>query len=240
MRSSPKPPERQIGGRTAIGTARVRRYMKPYVYEQDDQAYLLRAKDRFWSKVEKSTPYKCWEWKAAKHKSGYGAFSYRGGPIEAHRIAVLLDGRSIPDGMWIDHICRNHACVNPAHLRVVEPRINCIENSISVTAINAAKTHCHRGHPFDDENTSVRNGTRECRACRRETANRRYHETKVKRPPRPRPVKTHCPKGHAYKIYDDGRKRCPTCMYAYDQTRPPRPLRIRKKKPKKAPPWASA
>lgn len=32
---------------------------------------------------------------------------------------------------------------------------------------NARKTDCWRGHPFNDENTLVRNGRRHCRECRR-------------------------------------------------------------------------
>ena len=32
---------------------------------------------------------------------------------------------------------------------------------------NSIKTHCKRGHPFDEENTFINHsGSRECRACR--------------------------------------------------------------------------
>jgi hypothetical protein len=43
-------------------------------------------------------------------------------------------------------------------------------------ARNAAKTHCPRGHPYDDANTYISpRGSRICRKCRSEAQNARYH-----------------------------------------------------------------
>jgi transcription elongation factor Elf1 len=69
--------------------------------------------------------------------------------------------------MVLDHICRNRACVNPGHLRVVTPKQNVLENSLGRTAINKCKTHCPKGHPFDDENTFRAGTQRQCRECGR-------------------------------------------------------------------------
>jgi hypothetical protein len=80
-----------------------------------------------------------------------------------------LTNGPIPDGLVTDHLCRNRACVNPAHLRLVTPGVNVVYNSKSDAAMLARQTHCKRGHPFDDENTYYNSGKpyRQCRECRR-------------------------------------------------------------------------
>lgn len=41
--------------------------------------------------------------------------------VTAHRAAwVYANGRQVPDGMTIDHICKTKRCVNPSHLRTME------------------------------------------------------------------------------------------------------------------------
>ena len=65
----------------------------------------------------------------------------------------------------LDHFeCDNKACANPTHVRLVTQREN-ILRSDSLQALNAAKTHCHRGHEFTPENIYERPDGRECRAC---------------------------------------------------------------------------
>lgn len=91
--------------------------------------------------------------------------SYNDRLLMVHRIAYELAVGPIPVGLVIDHLCRNHSCINPEHL---EPVTN-VENVMrgeSAWARNARKTHCKRGHEFTDENTIRRNGTRSCRQCR--------------------------------------------------------------------------
>jgi len=132
---------------------------------------LDKVRQVFGQRVNRGSDTDCWPWIAGM-SHGYGKMVFRGRQIEAHRIAVILDGRSIPDGMFVDHTCMNRACVNPAHLRVVDPATNTLENSNSAAALNAAKTHCKRGHAFDEKNTGLyRNGQkvgRSCRTCSRE------------------------------------------------------------------------
>jgi hypothetical protein len=134
-----------------------------------------RDADRFWSKVT-SGDGGCWIWTAAL-VSGYGRFhtgarkdgTRRG--ILAHRWAYESLRAEIPDGLFLDHLCRNRACVNPWHL---EPVTNQVNNQRGLTghasgARQRAITRCPAGHAYDDENTYVdRRGKRFCRACKRE------------------------------------------------------------------------
>ena len=72
--------------------------------------------ERFWQKVNRTDT--CWLWTGALH-CGYGELNVNRVNISAHRYSYTLHFGAIPDGMEIDHICRNRACVNPDHLRAV-------------------------------------------------------------------------------------------------------------------------
>lgn len=88
----------------------------------------------------------CWEWQAFRHK-GYGRFLL-GGPTRAHRVAYEILNGPIPDGMVIDHLCRNKGCVNPTHLEAVSQWEN-MQRHYSL------QTHCIRGHEFTPENNTA-------------------------------------------------------------------------------------
>jgi len=72
--------------------------------------------DRFWEKVAIKGADECWEWQATRNASGYGRFKVNGVLQSAHRVVFTLDGRSIPDGAYVLHVCDNPPCCNPAHL----------------------------------------------------------------------------------------------------------------------------
>jgi len=87
----------------------------------------------------------------------------------------------IPDGFHIDHLCRNRACANPAHLEAVPPRVN-ILRGVGMSAIHARQTHCVNGHPFDAENTLILpDGERCCRTCNRERQRQRNARLRAQR-----------------------------------------------------------
>ena len=82
--------------------------------------------ERFWSKVVKRDD-GCWEWIAARKASGYGVFNTDGrfGPVRRAHVLAYEDRRGpVPDGLEIDHLCRNRWCVNPDHMEPVTHREN--------------------------------------------------------------------------------------------------------------------
>lgn len=78
---------------------------------------------RFWFYVDK--PDACWPFRLDIDRDGYGNIEWRGKRARAHRVSWELAGRDLPEWpMVLDHICKNRACVNPAHLRVVSQADN--------------------------------------------------------------------------------------------------------------------
>ncbi len=66
----------------------------------------------------------CWIWIGAK-RGGYGRFKVAGQKsVTAHRASYELHVGPIPEGMQLDHLCRNPACVNPSHLEPVSAAEN--------------------------------------------------------------------------------------------------------------------
>jgi hypothetical protein len=156
-------------------------------------------------------------------------FGVAGKTLGAHRVAYELWVKPIPEGMEIDHLCHpgdgscppetclHRICVNPAHLEAVtgaenKRRSNCI------SAQEAKRTHCIRGHEFTPENTRIRirrsgNETRACKECERiaDPLTGRPNVAEVNA------AKTHCPAGHEYTpentIIDpsNGGRRCKIC-----------------------------
>lgn len=85
---------------------------------------------------------------------------------QGHTVAYIEKHGAIPEGMVLDHLCRNRACINPDHLEPVTQRENILRGE-GVAAKNAQKTHCKHGHQFTKENTYLYQGKRLCRECRR-------------------------------------------------------------------------
>lgn len=77
--------------------------------------------DRFWAYVDKTDD--CWVWTGYKLR-GYGQLQVKGKTQKAHRVAYELEVGLIPDGLVLDHLCRNRACVRPTHLEAVRQSTN--------------------------------------------------------------------------------------------------------------------
>lgn len=154
--------------------------------------------DRFWRQVEKTDT--CWNWLGGKNVTGYGKFWSNGRTVRPHRWAYEHEVGPIPEELQLDHLCRNRGCVRPDHLEAVTGMVNTGRGG------NAIKTHCKRGHPFDEENTyvikpspSTPHGGRQCKTCRN-AAIARYSAKRAaaRGPAQPRPLKTHCKWGHEF------------------------------------------
>jgi len=121
---------------------------------------------RFWAKVDRKGPDDCWIWRASL-MDGYGRLKINGRHVRASRFAYELLVGPIPEGLEPDHLCRNRACVNPAHIEPVTHQINDLRG-VGVGALNARKAHCPQGHPYDLLNTYISpSGGRFCRVCQR-------------------------------------------------------------------------
>jgi hypothetical protein len=122
-------------------------------------------RDRIMEKVEIDAN-GCWLWTGTIDTRGYGTISY----IHAgrrtwnvYRLAYELLRGPIPEGLELDHLCRNRACLNPEHLEPVTHEENMRRSA------PAQRTHCKRGHEYTPENTEYgAKGWRNCRTCRRE------------------------------------------------------------------------
>jgi len=123
---------------------------------------------RFLDKISTVDDSDCWTWGASTNTDGYGIFKIDGVVKRAHKVSYEFFIGFVPDGLEIDHLCRNRSCVNPLHL---EPVIHYENTKRGDAGVNSrAKTHCPTGHPYRGENLRVGpNGHRYCRRCRQIT-----------------------------------------------------------------------
>ena len=133
-------------------------------------------------------PSGCWEWRAATGGNGYGIFWNGERTMVAHRWAYEQFTGPIPDGLELDHLCRNRCCVNPSHLEPVTHRENGLRGIAGQHRIEWPKTNteCVNGHTLDEENTRTGFNPdgrtyRVCKTCKRENRRKFYkkHSAKI-------------------------------------------------------------
>lgn len=112
----------------------------------------------------------CWNYPTL-NEGGYGVIGMggRGAPTRrTHRLTYESFVGTIPDGTEIDHLCRNRACCNPAHLEPVNRSTN-VRRGLRKTS----QSHCANGHMFSEQNTKQTKRQRVCIECSR-AASREY------------------------------------------------------------------
>ena len=125
--------------------------------------------ERFWSKVDKTEV--CWNWTELLTNNGYGQFSIKGKAVRAHRWIFQRVFGELPKDILVCHKCDNPKCVRPDHLFAgtsQDNNIDTVKKQRYVSA-NAMKTHCKRGHSFDEHSrpkTNSKGGIgRFCKKC---------------------------------------------------------------------------
>lgn len=149
----------------------------------------------------------CWEWRGALN-NGYGWLSIDGVSQYAHRRSFVENVGPVPDGLTIDHLCKNRKCVNPTHMEPVTLGQNTRRRFPSYVG-NDDMSKCIRGHDLTP-------GLNYCRTCAFGDGARPYRG--------PQRDLTHCPHGHEYSgtnlIFNkNGHRVCRKCKAADHQRR---------------------
>ncbi len=119
----------------------------------------------------------CWVSSLAANKNGYTRIQVkregRTAPELSHRVSYEVLVGPIPDGLVLDHLCRNPPCVNPDHLEPVTLRENFMRGEHPL-AVAARTNTCLQGHSLDDVYVN-KNGSRRCRICTLAGMRRRWN-----------------------------------------------------------------
>jgi hypothetical protein len=153
---------------------------------------LMKLPERFQRKVTVCRA--CWIWTGATAK-GYAHYQFEGKLGPGHRFSYEFFHGNIPDGLVLDHKCRNRLCVNPLHLEPVTVHEN-VKRSLP---FRKYATACPNGHEYTDGSYYLVVGKR-CKKCAAThgATRRKRAKTNIVRKPHWNSVKTHCPQGHEY------------------------------------------
>lgn len=163
--------------------------------------------ERLEVKIEPEPNSGCHIWLGCTNQYGYGLVNVDGHSRLAHRIVYAVRRGEIPNGLPLDHKCRTRRCVNENHLEAVSLAEN-IRRGESVSARNARKTRCPRGHPYSSDNVAPwAKGRRVCLICKRERDRNDWP---------PVPKRHFCLRGHQLfgsnlRVRPDGRRSCRAC-----------------------------
>ena len=120
-------------------------------------------------------PNGCLEWQGCNIR-GYGRIWFNGKMAYTHRLTWTLANGPIPPGMYICHKCDNPPCCDLTHLFLGTPAENHGDMMAKGRHGHAGaekRTHCPRGHEYDEANTYKWSGKRGCRACHKASEQQR-------------------------------------------------------------------
>ncbi len=117
----------------------------------------------------------CWTWPKYLRPNGYANVYFGGKRKYVHRLIFEHVYGPIPEGLEPDHCCLNKACAHPDHLELVTHQENCVRRQ---TTIDPSRTHCTRGHDWNENRQVTSQGRQRCRSCAQD-ALRRYAARKM-------------------------------------------------------------
>jgi hypothetical protein len=111
----------------------------------------------------------CWLWEGNLNHDGYGRVTINYVSRRAHTVVYELLVGPVPEGKELHHLCKTPPCCNPLHLEPLT-RLEHVKLGsnwpLPAQALMRLKTHCPRGHAYDEANTYFYRGSRTCRKCR--------------------------------------------------------------------------
>lgn len=112
----------------------------------------------------------CWIFTGAE-RNKYGTLKFEGRMYKVNRLtAFAYLGFDLSSPLLVLHknICLSKFCFNPEHLYIGTQSDNSNDSVIMKTHRNTKKTHCPKGHEYNEENTYYNLGTRLCKTCHHE------------------------------------------------------------------------